>query len=276
MTIYKVPYEIMIQQLQQMSKEEIERHLQLLGCTWSYEEICKKLGLTFNDLQIADEIFEKCLIDDKNSPYSKTFIDEAILEIVSRETFPFIHYGSILKSLQEHVEIENSEVKVDTMEQDFRNLLKLANYFHINSIENMMYQVNDGVDIYSLLAEMLDAMQIIARNNKDQAHKIVRFINKFLQVFTNISPFAYTMLKYEQAQAYIALHSTKGDDIFKQLLKTQSDVTDVVLHYCLAYLDDNKKKVKQIYQKYRNLLDKNSDSYSILLEVMDDIDKECI
>ncbi len=276
MTVYKVPYEIMIQQLQQMSKEEIERHLQLLGCSWSYEEICKRLQLTFNDLQIADEIFEKCLIDDKNSPYSKTFIDEAILEIASRETFSFIHYGSILKSLQEHVEIENSKIKVDTMEQDFRNLIKLAQYFHINSIETMMYQVNDGVDIYSLLAEMLDKMQIIARNNKEQANKIVRFINKFLQVFTNISPFAYTMLKYEQAQAYIVLQSTKGDDIFKQLLKTERDVTDVVLHYCLAYLDDNKKKAKQIYRKYKSLLDKNSESYSILVDVIDDIDKECI
>ncbi len=274
MTTHKVPYETMIQQLTKMPKDEIQRHLQNLGCAWSYEDVYKKLCTTFNDLQVADEIFEKFTIDDKNSPYSKTFIDEAVLEIATREEFPFIHYGMILQSLQEHVEIGNEKAKVDAMENDFRCLLKLANYFHMNSIENMMYQVNDGVDVFSLLAEMLDTMQILSRSEKEYANRIVRFINKFLQVFTNISPFAYTMLKYEQAQAYITLHSTKGDEIFKQLMKTHSDVTDVVLHYGLAYVDDHKEKTKQIYRKYKSLLDVNSDSYQLIKEVIDDIDEE--
>lgn len=39
----KIPYDIMMVQLKQMSKEELQRHLQLLGCDWSYEAIYESL-----------------------------------------------------------------------------------------------------------------------------------------------------------------------------------------------------------------------------------------
>ena len=70
----KIPYDIMMVQLKQMSKEELQRHLQLLGCDWSYEAIYESLKKTFNDLQVADAIFDSCIIQDDNSPVSYTHL----------------------------------------------------------------------------------------------------------------------------------------------------------------------------------------------------------
>ena len=78
----KIPYDIMMVQLKQMSKEELQRHLQLLGCDWSYEAIYESLKKTFNDLQVADAIFDSCIIQDDNSPYPKDFIDEVAIMVI--------------------------------------------------------------------------------------------------------------------------------------------------------------------------------------------------
>lgn len=85
----KVAFSIACEQLKQMSKEEICRHLKELGCTWSYERIYNELANTLNDLSVSDKIFEECKIDDTDSCYSIDFIDEAVLEIANREKFFF-------------------------------------------------------------------------------------------------------------------------------------------------------------------------------------------
>ncbi len=48
----KVAFSIACEQLKQMSKEEICRHLKELGCTWSYERIYNELANTLNDLSV--------------------------------------------------------------------------------------------------------------------------------------------------------------------------------------------------------------------------------
>ena len=48
----KVAFSMACEQLKQMSKEEICRHLKELGCTWSYERIYNELANTLNDLSV--------------------------------------------------------------------------------------------------------------------------------------------------------------------------------------------------------------------------------
>lgn len=269
MSIEKIPYQMMLEQLSQMSKDEITRHLDALGCKWNYDQIHQQLETTYNDLQVADVIFQQFQIDDTSSCYSKNFIDEAVYEIALRESFPFTHYGILAR------ELENAthEHDIEKEEQCYRKLLKLAKQFSLTSMEGIMYQVNDGIDLLSDLAQMLDEMQQKARENRDYAKRIVDFIDKYLKIFTNTSSFTKVMLQYEQAQAYILLHSTKGEQIFKHLLKTHSDPTDVVLHYGLAYLDDDSKKTLKIFNQYQRLLDPKSESYEEITEVKREIER---
>ena len=37
--------------------------------------------------------------------------------------------------------------------------------------------------------------------------------------------------------------------MFQKLLATHSDVTDVVLHYALAYLDDDEKRTRRVLER---------------------------
>lgn len=269
MSIEKVPYQVMLEQLSQMPKEEINRHLDTLGCKWDYDQIHQQLETTYNDLQVADVIFSNGHIDDCNSCYPKSFIDEAVYEIATRESFSFTHYGIIARELEQAMEQHD----VTKQEQIFRKLLKLAKQFSLTSMEGIMYEVNDGIDLLSYLAQMLDEMQQQARIERTYAKKIVDFIEKYGKVFTNTSPFTKVMLQYEQAQAYILLRSSKGEQMFKQLLKTHSDPTDVVLHYGLAYLDDDSKKTLKIFNQYQRLLDPKSESYEEISEVKHEIER---
>ena len=75
----------------------------------------------------------------------KAFIDEAVLEIARREDFGFTHYGLISDAILDLMEQGSEQVAADLLEQ-FRLLFKTAKRFHIDSLEAMMYQVNDGLD----------------------------------------------------------------------------------------------------------------------------------
>ena len=81
------------------------------------------------------------------------------------------------------------------------------------------------------------------------------------------------MLQYEQAQAYLTLNSVKGEQLFLKLLKTHSDPTDVILHYGLAYLDDDEEKTRKIFLRYQNKLDKKSESYDIIMDILQDLER---
>lgn len=260
----KIPYSIMLEQLPKMPKEELQRHLTELGCTYSYDKIYDLLTKTFNDLQIADEIFQRCSISDTNSPYTKDFIDEAVLEIAQRESFPFTHYGTITRNFIQAMDVADDVARIDLMEANFRKLMKLAKIFSLQSVESLQYQVNDGIDVLTMLAEMLDGMQQMARKDHAVAKRIVAFVDKYLQVFPKTNNFTKVMLQYEQAQAYIVLKSRKGEALFMKLLKTHSDPSDVILHYGLAYMDDDPAKTKKIFMQYQKMLDKKSEAYDLL------------
>lgn len=267
----KVAFSIACEQLKQMSKEEICRHLKELGCTWSYERIYNELANTLNDLSVSDKIFEECKIDDTDSCYSIDFIDEAVLEIANREKFSFQHYGKISHALSELLEKQIPEnKKIDDMETLFRSLMKSAKQFQETSLEGLVYRVNDGMDMLGTLAYMLDIMMQEGRNDSSLYERIVKFVDKYLQVFTNTSEMVKMMLLYEQAQAYVAMHSLKGEKMFLDMLKTYRDKTEVVLHYGLAYIDDDVEKTLRIFKKYESLLDEESDSYEIIRQIQRD------
>ena len=119
-------------------------------------------------------------------------------------------------------------------------------------------------------ADMLDIMMQEGRNDFSLYERIVKFVEKYLQVFTNTSEMVKMMLFYEQAQAYVAMHSSKGEKMFLDMLKTYRDKTEVVLHYGLAYIDDDVEKTLRIFKKYESLLDEESDSYEIIRQIQRD------
>ena len=75
-----------------------------------------------------------------------SFIDEAVLEIARREDFDFTHYGLISDAILDVMEQGSEQVAADLLEQ-LRLLFKTAKKFKIDSLEAMMYQVNDGLDM---------------------------------------------------------------------------------------------------------------------------------
>lgn len=265
----KISYEQMMKQLATMSKEDINEHLKQLGCSLSYDMIVERLTLTYNDLEVADNIFHNDPIHDDQSSVPKSFIDEVVLEIARRESFPFVHYGLISSTIYDIIEKHQCDM-VDAMLQQYTYLFKLAKNFQLTSLEGLVYQINDGVDMLSATIFLLDEAMKKARNEVKYYKEIISFVEKFLHTFTKTSDMFKLSLQYEMAQAYIAMKSKKGEQLFLALLKSSNDVTEVVLHYALSYIDDDEKKAMRIIKRYRSLLDKESDSYETIQELIKD------
>ena len=70
---------------------------------------------------------------------------------------------------------------------------------------------------------------------------------------------------------YPSIKSKKGEQMFQKLLATHSDVTDVVLHYALAYLDDDEKRTRRLLERYASRLDKESPAYEEIQELKKDV-----
>ena len=194
----------MVNKIRGMRREEIDMHLTKLGCTLTCEDIRKRLQTTYNDLAVADAIFETQTIDDTHALFPKTFIDEAVLEIARREDFDFTHYGLISDAILDVMEQGSEQVAADLLEQ-LRLLFKTAKKFKIDSLEAMMYQVNDGLDMIGVVTLLLDLLMEQGRRDKEQYRVLIAFVDKFLTVFSKTSDFFRVGMQYEQAQAYICL-----------------------------------------------------------------------
>lgn len=269
--LQQMSYNEMMKQLKLMSIDTINMHLKSLGCSYTYEDLKIQLAETYNELVIADRIFETQPICDEKSAVPKSFIDEVVLEIVSRETYTMTHYGSISCAIEALMQDNLDKRGICSLQEQFRKLFKTAKKFHIDSLEAMIYQVNDGIDMLGAITLLLDEMMVKGREDKQYYKDIITFVDKYFSVFSKTSDFLKVTLLYEQAQAYIALKSKKGEQLFLQLLETHSDKSDVVLHYALAYIDDDERKALKIIQRYENILDKESESYIILQDIKKDI-----
>lgn len=269
----KSGFQDMMEAIKTMNREAINEQLLQLGCTLTYEDIYEKLKETYNDLAVADAIFQTQTIDDTATRFPKTFIDEAVLEIARRESFAFTHYGLISDAILDLME-QGSEHMAEELLAQFRLLFKTAQKFHMESLEAMMYQVNDGVDMIGVITMLLDQLMEQGRQDTECYRTLVSFVDKFLKVFPKTSAFICVGMQYEQAQAYIALKSKKGEQMFLHLLKTHSDPSDVVLHYALAYLDDDEARSAKILRRYASLLDKESPAYEAIQDLKKDLNME--
>ena len=171
--LQKVTSQDMVNKIRGMRSEEINTYLTELGCTLTCEDIRGRLEATYNDLAVADAIFETQKIDDTHATFPKAFIDEAVLEIARREDFGFTHYGLISDAILDLMEQGSEQVAADLLEQ-FRLLFKTAKRFHIDSLEAMMYQVNDGLDMIGVVTFLLDLLMEQGRRGQGTVPRTYR------------------------------------------------------------------------------------------------------
>lgn len=265
--------------LETMTLDEIMEILKLLGCTYTFEQIEERLKNTYNELSVADEIFETCDIKDYNGDYKKDFIDEAIMELCRRFIHvPYQHYGMIVEQFQALGEshLQGAEL-LNQFQVIFQSLIKMAKQFQIHSLDAIVYQVNDGFDLLAEIIEYLDTCMEYARMQDHKYFKtIITWVEKVMKQFDKSNPFFIQSLRFELAKAYVAIKSKKGEAMFLQMMKEDLDINQVVFQYGLAYLDDDEKKTLRIYDKYNPILDRDSEEYEIIQSIIEDIKKDSI
>lgn len=256
-----------------MDKEEMMKHVHALGCPLTYEEIVEKLKNNFNEDNVSNMIFDTYKIDDENYLYPIDFIDEAILQIITRfEKFPFTHYGLIAEEMIDYMEAEMSdEDKIGLYEESFRKFFKLCKYFKIEDFNLITFGVDSQLDLYGVIIDYLDeCMEKGRMNNLVYFQKIIDFCTRFKKQFKRMNPFLEYSVDVQLASVYVALKDAKGEKMFLDLLKTHHDKTEAVLHYGLAYIDDDEMRTLKIFKRYRSLMSKESDCYEIIEQIISD------
>lgn len=262
-------YQNMVAKLASMSSEEINAQLQSMGCALRYDQIKAQLADTYNELSIADMIFEA--YDIQPAVYPKEFIDEAVLEIAMRENYGFVHYGILSSQIRDIMEGNLADIeKIKQGMISYRKLCQTAQKFSIKALETMQYQVNDGIDLYAYFMNLLDLMMQEGMKQRQMYRDLVDLSEKMLKTFPQSHPFLRASIQYEQATAYIKMKSKKGEQIFQTLLKNHLDPCDALLHYALAYLDDDEKRSIRILKKYRNLWDEKSDAFEVIQQLIEE------
>lgn len=256
----------MWQDLPSMEKDQIMRELHALNATISYEEIVERLKGTYDDLKVADYIFETYPIDDTKSAYPKEFIDEAITLIARKEQFDFTHYGNISQDITLLKDAMISKTQRDEKYKElFQKLFQLCKKFGLDNYDALIYSINDQVDMG---AEFLTYLRSLQKNNtKEDEHEVIRCVDRFLQTFQEMNPYLEEQLHYVQATSYIALRSSKGEKMFLQMMKDFPDKSEVIYHYALAYQKIDAKKMMSILKRFEKEIDKDSDIYPLLLKL---------
>lgn len=265
--------EKMYDDLETMDCNEMMEKLKAMGCTWSYDEIVNELEKNWNDLKVSDKIFETCTIDDTCNIYPRDFIDEAIYLILSRfHHFKFEHYGLISKRLDDLCEADMSDTeKINQFEECFKRFFKMCKVFDLNNFDAIGYEVNDGLDLHSIIIDYLDeCMEQGSTNDPSYYNKIIDFVERFMKQFKYVNDFLYDALQVELATVYVAIKNPKGEKMFLDAIKTKNDKTAAVLNYGLAYLDQFPQKTLKIFYRYKSLLNKESDAYEIIKEIIED------
>ena len=265
----KTSYQMMCMQLANMTKDEINVQLKQLNCPIDYDQIAQELKDTYNELSVSDHIFDAFAICDQNSPYDTNFIDEAVIEIAKRETYGFTHYCIISTKLYELS--QKKELPLQEMEQYFDQLFHLAKKFQLKSLEGMIYDVNDGVNMYAIFITYLSHKMEQIVNGKAKAQELINFVDRYFRIFTDNSNYLRASFLYEQAKAYMFIRSTKGESIFESLIQEHEDLTEVIYHYALALSDFKPKKALQIIKKYQTKLDKENPNYEMIMELQKEL-----
>lgn len=272
---YQLKLDKTYEDIKAMSIEDIIKEFHILGCALTLEEIQTKLMHTYNELQVADEIFNNFTIDDVNSKYAKEFIDLGLLRIIElAPIYPFQHYGIFTESIHDIAAMEATpKQKVERLEESFAKFFKMAKVFKLDNFDGMMYQINDGMDLQAVIIAYLDDLMELGRMEPSYLKKIIAFIDRFNKEFKQVNPYLLLSLQYEYAQTFIALGNKQGEKLFLKLLEEQSDKTDVILHYALSYLDADEQRALKIVERNAHLLNKESDAYELVMEMVEDVKK---
>lgn len=250
-----------------MNQEEIMKQLRLMKVDMSYDEIVQRLALTYDDLQVADAIFERYPVDDSASIYPKEFVDEAITKIARIESFPFTHYGILSQDILElHTTWIPEQHRILRLEEIFTKLFQLCKRFKLDNFDNLVYTVNDQCDMGK---EFLDFLNLLQNQKTTEAHRLViQSVDRFFQVFAQTNPYIEEQISYYQARSYIALTSAKGEKLFISLMKQVPDTTEVIYQYGMSYYELDKKRTRTIFERYRKEMRKDSDFYEKIQKVL--------
>lgn len=264
----------MYDDLEIMDQSLMMEKLKAMGCMWSYEQIVDELTRNWNDLKVSDKIFETCTIDDTCSIYPRDFIDEAIYLILSKfHQFKFEHYGLISKQLDDLCEAELDDCeKIAQLESCFQRFFKMCKCFELDNFDRITYEVNDGIDLHSIIVDYLDeCMEQGRMNDPCYYQKIIDFVLRFNKQFSYVNDFLAYALEVELATAYVAAKNPKGEKMLLTAIDTRNDKTEAVLHYGLAYIDEYPQKTLKIFDRYKARLNKESDAYEIIMEIIHDL-----
>lgn len=250
-----------------MDQEEIMKQLRKLHVEISYDEIVQRLATTYDDLQVADAIFETYPVDDTNSPYPKEFVDEAITKIARIESFPFTHYGILSQDILElHEVLCSDEQRCHRLQELFTKLFQLCKRFKLDNFDNLVYTINDSCDMGK---EFLHYLSLLQKQDTMEAHRqVTQMVDRFFQVFAQMNPFIEEQISYHQATSYIAMKSSKGEKMFVALMKEVPDTTEVVYRYGMSYYKMDKKRTKTIFERYRKELHKDSEFYDKIQKIL--------
>lgn len=271
------PYERMEAALPSMDKEEMMKQLSALGCPLSYEEIVERLKKNFDEEKVSDFIFDTYDINDEHTLYPEDFVDEAVRLIITRfEKFPFTHYGLIAEEMIDHLEAEmNDGEKIEFYGECFKKFFKLCKQFKIEDFNTFTFGVDSDLDLYGVIIDYLDeCMEKGRMKNLEYYQKIIDFCTRFKKQFKLMNPFLEYSIDVQLATVYVALKDPKGEKMFLDLLKTHHDKTEAVLHYGLAYIDDDEERTLKIFKRYRSLISKESDCYEIIEQIISDCASE--
>lgn len=253
--------------IDQMSEEQIMVELHKMNVPYSKEVLLEKLGQTFHDLSVADWIFETCAVDDSHSPYPKEFVDEAITRLARLHEFPFTHYGIISQDLYAlHAPFITKQDRLQKQKRCFQQLFQLCKRFHLDFFDNVVYVVQDDLDIGKEFLFYLNALQ---EEDTPQAHREVQqMIERFFQCFAQMNPWMEEQLQLEQAESLVAMKSAKGEKLFQQLIKTCADPDEAIYHYARCYQKKDAKKAKSIVSRYQKEIIKDSEFYAPLQKLL--------
>lgn len=251
--MHKISYQQMCIDIQFMSNDELMQQLNLMKVNMTYPELVAMLKQNFSDLLVSDQLFRTYPIDDQESVYKKEFVDEAVLQIAKRNTFSFQHYGILVEQLQEVnqrklVDEDTLSYKLDL----YKQLFHLANTFHLDHFDAMVYAVNDGFDLGNDWVSTLHAL--IKQNPKET----LEMISKFQRVFLIRNPYIEDQMTIIEVMAFFILNSKKAETYFHRAITQEVDICEL-FYYTSPYMNPIQKQ--RFYHKYKKQMDQSSCYY---------------
>lgn len=250
-----------------MSSTDINDLLKKMNIKITYDEIYLKLQNCFNELEVADYIYDNNDIDTKIYPLET--IDEIIITMCKTLEFDFLHYGIIENKIYDSMENDMSiELRLDLCYEQILEFLNSCKKFKLNNFDAIMYQVNDGFDLQTFINNYLDECREIANKKSKYIENMIVITREILKQFDIMNDFFVNDLNVMQATAYIIKGEDKiGDKMFHRIIKNCDDKAIITLQHAMAYMDINASRTKTILKNNMDILMKNKDVMDMVKEI---------